>query len=296
MARAPPQLAIIASLVSGVLVSSTLVATTASVVLSKRGIVDAWPRCTGHDRTHHVDAVGKRAVLPSRPGNDTTRTPVEHVAGSVDDGERGDDDVAELQARGANPAFHAAKATPAVHLANRCAGAGANVPFGHGAGGCCLAGRIRRLRVGPNPRIADRQIVDDGGDDNGDSQIGRAPVEPDLALLEESQHAAKCRKGEHAAAREEQRVDALDRAHRLEQHDLSLAGRGSVVVDSGGHRVSNRIAVHPVGRRVLVKCPTRMPGTSVSEPARGRLCFPCLPERATAPATDRPKSRLVSIS
>ena len=39
--------------------------------------------------------------------------PVEHVTGGVDDGERADDDVAELQARRAETALHAAEAAAA---------------------------------------------------------------------------------------------------------------------------------------------------------------------------------------
>src|SRR5688572_30814676 len=53
------------------------------------------------------------------------------------------------------------------------------------------------------------------------------------------------------------------------------------------------MAVHPVGRRVSVKCPTVMPETSVSDPA-GAGTSRCACVSATAPASVPPNSRLVN--
>src|SRR4051794_25074142 len=56
---------------------------------------------------------------------------------------------------------------------------------------------------------------------------------------------------------------------------------------------SKSIAVQPVGRLVSVKCPTRMPGTSVSDPA-GAVWAADVPHGASAPApTVHPNSRRV---
>ena len=49
-------------------------------------------------------------------------------------------------------------------------------------------------------------------------------------------HAARRGQPEHAAARQEQGVDAIDRADRLEHDDHGLAGRRAVVVDAGRRR------------------------------------------------------------
>ena len=109
---------------------------------------------------HHLDAVGERAVRTPRAGDDASASPVEHVAGGVDDRERADDDVAELEARGAEPAFHPAEPAAPVHLSDRRAGAGADVAFGDRPVDAARARLVGGLRVGPDPRIADREIVD----------------------------------------------------------------------------------------------------------------------------------------
>src|SRR5919107_2837940 len=59
-----------------------------------------------------------------------------------------------------------------------------------------------------------------------------------------------------------------------------------------------RMAVQPVGRRESVKCPTVMPGTSVSDPAAGAgACARSEPEpRVTAPPSVHPNSRRVYMA
>ena len=108
-------------------------------------------------------------------------------------------------------------------------------PSGTGDGRRRRAGLVGGLGIRPDARIADREIVDHRRDDDGDAQVGRAPVEADLVLLEIAEHAAVGVQREDAAAGEKERVDLLHRAHRLQHHDLRFARRRAVVVDAGGN-------------------------------------------------------------
>ncbi len=96
MARAAPQLAIIAILVSGVLSRATFVATTASVVLPKRRIVHRRiPARAGTMPRMNSTLSAKASVRASCAGDDAARAPVEDISGGVDDGQRSDHDVAK---------------------------------------------------------------------------------------------------------------------------------------------------------------------------------------------------------
>ena len=107
-----------------------------------------------------------------------------------------------------------------------------DVAFGDGFRGGGLAGFVGRLRIRTNRRIAQREIVDDGAGDDGDAHAA-APVESAFLILHVADHPGVGAETELPAAREEQTVDGLNRADRLQQHDTSLTRRRSVVVDAG---------------------------------------------------------------
>ena len=103
--------------------------------------------------------------------------------------------------------------------------------------------------------------------DDRDSQTRIAPIESDLPLFEKPQHAARGWQPHHAATRQ----------NNPWIRSTGLTGWSMASCDSPGadpskstpaaDASSKRMAVQPVGRRVSVKCPTLMPGTSVSDPA-----------------------------
>jgi len=74
---------------------------------------------------------------------------------------------------------------------------------------------------------------------------------------------------EGRAARQHDRVDALDRAVRLEQVGLARAGRAAAHVDAATAGSSKMMAVVPDARRASSAFPTRMPATSVMRFAGG---------------------------
>ena len=111
-------------------------------------------------------------------------------------------------------------------------------PSGNGRSRGRTACGVGGLAVGPDSRISDGQIVDHRGDDDRNLEIGCAPVETDLPLVEKAKDTSGCRQREDAAAGQEERVDALDGTDWLKHHDLRLARGGTVVVDAGsGGRV-----------------------------------------------------------
>ena len=96
-------------------------------------VLDRAGGLAGNQPVHHLDAVGKRAVWTPRAGDDLPGRPVEDVSGGVDHRERSDDDIAEDQAGGSNAPFHSGIPACDVHLADRRAGAGTDVPLDNGS-------------------------------------------------------------------------------------------------------------------------------------------------------------------
>ena len=123
------------------------------------------------------------------------------------------------------------------HPPDGAAGAGPDVPFGDGSRRRGFAGLVGRLGIRPDAGVSHREIVDDGADHDRDAQAaGRPPVEADLPVLMEPHGAGHRAEAPDAAAREQNRVDAVDGADGLQQDHQRLAGRRSVVVDGRRRR------------------------------------------------------------
>ena len=78
-----------------------------------------------------------------------------------------------------------------------------------------------------------RQVVDDRADDDGHAHVGHAPVVADLPLFEEPHDAGGGAQRHRASAGEEDAVNLIERAHRLQHHAKRFAWRGPVVVHAG---------------------------------------------------------------
>ena len=77
------------------------------------------------------------------------------------------------------------------------------------------------------------KIVDDRADDDGHAHVGHAPVVADLPLFEEAHHAGGRAQRHRAPAGEEDAVNLIERAHRLQHHAKRFARRRAVVVHAG---------------------------------------------------------------
>ena len=156
MARARPSWAICATLVACALVSLALVATTPMVVFSPMGCFCAAPRAQQHAR------IGKpRAVVRAHAGDHAPRRGIDDVAERVDGDERRDDEAAgQRDGGGADAALH--RALHAHQLADRRAGARADVALGDRARRRRRGGRVAAVGVGPDLRVADAEVEQDG--------------------------------------------------------------------------------------------------------------------------------------
>ena len=233
---------------------------------AERRILERSARRPQHDAAHHVDTVGEGAIRPAGAGDDPATAPVEHVPGSIDDGQRAEHDVAQLQARRAEPSLHPAGASAAMHLADRCARAGADVALRHGPRRRRGTSLVRGLTVGADAGIADSQVVDHRRDDNGNPQVRRPPIESDFALLEITQDPSRRWQREDTASSQEEAMNAFDRTDRLEHDDLRLARRGSVVVHTRRGGVVEEDGRAPSRPARVGEVPDLDAGTSVSDP------------------------------
>ena len=96
-----------------------------------------------------------------------------------------------------------------------------------------LARAIRLVGPHANAAVAERQVVDHRADDDGHAHVGHAPVVADVPLFEESHHAGRGAERHRAAAGEQDAVNLIERAHRLQHHAERFAWRRAVVVHAG---------------------------------------------------------------
>ena len=159
------------------------------------------------------------------------------------------------------------------------------------------AGRGRRgaiAAVGARPHLglaAEAEVHEDRRRHDRHLRVG--DLEADLALVEIAHHAAGGVEAEGAAARQHDRVDALDAVRRIEQLDVARAGRAAAHVDAGDDAVGagqdHGAAGRPLGQRVVADRQAGDGGEALRRaqsragPGAG-ACAARTPARASAPS------------
>jgi hypothetical protein len=184
----------------------------------------------------HVDDVGELApILGSSAGDDSARTPVQHIARSVHDDQSGNHDVAEARGCRAQATFHARHPFAAQHLADRRPRSRAHVAFRHRTRLRRFARLVRFFGTRTDASVAHSQVVDDGAHDDRNANVRDTPVVPDAALLEIPDNASRGTEAHRPATRQKNAVDVRQRADRLEQYAQRLTGSRAVVIRTGSH-------------------------------------------------------------
>ena len=197
------------------------------------------------------------AVYRAHAGHDLAGGRIDDVAARIDrDERRNDEPVRKSDGGTANAALH--RALAASHLANRRAGAGADVALDDRT--------VRGRRRGEKPAfggrtdlgVADAEVEEDrAGHDRDESA---AELETDAALLEVPHDAAGRIEAEGAAASEHDRVHLLDACRRREQIGLARAGRAAADIDASRRpllREDDRAPGGPFRQRVVTDLETR---------------------------------------
>ena len=192
------------------------------------------------ERAHRADEL--RAVGGARAGDDAAGARIDDVADRVDGDERGDGDAADLDRCRADAALH--RPADAEQLADRGAGAGADVALGERIARRRFARGVAGGGIGADARVADPEIEQDRrrndrhDERRRDAIDGRADRRADAALVEPAHHAARRVEAEGAAAGEHDRVHLVDRVDRIEQLGLARPGRRAAHVDAGDGAVA----------------------------------------------------------
>ena len=224
MARAMPSWAMAATVLASTEDRAASVAMTPMVVLVP-GDLGAWPcRRLGVTSTRRPD-FPSRAPATVFPVAGSTTLPTEFTT------TKGAHCYAVGQL-GAGRADAAVCGAQARSLAHRGAGSCADLAGGHGRFSGRLACPIAHGLVGPDPRVADAQVVDHRGRDDGHDAVSRA--EPGIVLFEKTHDAGSCIEAEGAATGQQ---DAVSLSHPPAGPDgVGLPGAGceSAHVDAGG--------------------------------------------------------------
>ena len=211
------------------------------------------------------------AIGRSRARHDAPVAPVENVAGAVHDDKRSDHDAAKTNRRGADAALHAGHTAGHEHLAHRGAGTCADASFSDRAAGGRLTRAIGLVGTDANPAIADRQIVDDGSDDDRHTDVRYAPVIPDALLLEETNDSGGRAQSHGSAACQQEAMNVIERTDGLQHHAERFPRRRAVVVRSGGRRLVEQDG-GTSGRPAAVGEMPHAHATDVGEGAGRRIC------------------------
>src|SRR6185436_2068089 len=175
---------------------------------------------------------------------------VDDVADRVD-GDDGADDQAVRQGdrRGSDPRLH--RHAAAANLADRRAGARADVSFSDRTAGGSAGSLIATLRCRPRLVSAEPEVEQDrrrhDGNDTG------AGLEADVLFLEVLHDALRRVEAKRAAAGEDNRVHALDEIGGIEQVGLARAGRTAALCDAADGAITvrehHRATRQPAGQR-----------------------------------------------
>src|SRR5439155_20134691 len=83
-----------------------------------------------------------------------------------------------------------------------------------------------------DPAVADRQIVDDGSDDDRHTDVRYAPVIPDALLLEETNDSGGRPQSHGSAACQQDTMNWIERTYGLQYHAGRFPRPRAVVVHS----------------------------------------------------------------
>jgi hypothetical protein len=96
---------------------------------------------------------------------------------------------------------------------------------------------VTHLGIGANPRLADRQIVDDGGGHYWNSSD--TGFITDSSLLEESHYTAGRIEAKHRTPRQDYSVHSVDQISRLQQIGLASPWSRATHIDPRDRAVSS---------------------------------------------------------
>ena len=189
-------------------------------------------RRAGAQRLHTVHK-GARG-LAAGPSNDTTAVWVDDLTKAVDGNEGADSDAGDRALTGS---AQAALEGPlqAEDLGHSGAGASANVALLHSAVGSGLAGGVASVGIGPDVRAAQREIEEDGADDDGDDACRDG--EAAAALLQPAHDASGGVQAVSAATGKKDGVDALHEVAGPQEVGLTGAGGATADIDGGDRAI-----------------------------------------------------------